>query len=179
MSSSHLQPDLAFDPAPLGTRVRLITVFSVVATVGAMVAGYTLMLRDRHPPPWPVWAGLPFIPLLVAAIWHFSRVRGYRLVGNELRVERAWRTLRFPLDGLTEVMPDRAALRWALKIQGNDGLGAIAGRYRSRRLGPFRAYLTDPENAVVLRWPSRCLVISPRQPAWFVEAVRKRAGLAG
>jgi hypothetical protein len=179
MLPSHLQPDLTFEAAPLGTRVRIATLFSMVAPVVAVVVGYTLMLRERTPPPWPVWAGMPFLPFLIAAIWHFSRVRGYRLVGNELRVERAWRTLRFPLDHLTEVTPDRAAMRWALKLHGNSGLGVIAGRYRSKRLGSFRAYLTDPEHAVVLRWPDRCLVISPSQPTWFIEAVRKRTGSAG
>jgi hypothetical protein len=61
---------------------------------------------------------------------------------------------------------------------GNDGLGAISGRFRSKRLGWFRAYVTDGERAVVLRWPDRCVVISPDQPSWFIETVRKRAGLS-
>jgi hypothetical protein len=61
---------------------------------------------------------------------------------------------------------------------GDDGLGAVTGRFRSRRLGAFRACLTDAEHAVVLRWPDRCLVISPQQHSFFVEAVRKRAGLS-
>ena len=75
-------------------------------------------------------------------------------------------------------MPDRKALRGARKLVGNDGLGAISGRFRSKHLGPFRAYVTDPDHAVVLRWPDRCLVISPDQHSCFVETLRKRAGLS-
>ena len=179
MSSSQFQPDLAFEPAPLGTRVRLTALFSVVVPAVAVVVGYALMLRESQPPPWPVRGGMPLVPLLIAGIWYLTRVRGYRLVGNELRVERAVFPVRFPLDHLTEVVADRAAMRWALKIGGNHSLGVMAGRYRSKHLGSFRAYLTDPERAVVLRWPDRCLVISPRQPTWFIEAVRKRTGSAG
>ena len=86
--------------------------------------------------------------------------------------------MRFPLAGLVSASPDREALRGAWKMRGNDGLGAVAGRFRSKRLGAFRAYLTDAEHAVVLRWPDRCVVISPEQHSWFIETVRKRAGLS-
>ena len=48
---------------------------------------------------------------------------------------------------------------------------------RSRKLGKFRAYVSDPDCAVVLRWPDRCLVVSPAQPSEFTDAVRAR--LAG
>ena len=72
----------------------------------------------------------------------------------------------------------RQPMRHAWKLYGNDGLGAYSGRFRSRRLGAFRAYLSDAERAVVLRWPDRCVVISPEQPSYFLEAVRKRAGLS-
>ena len=86
--------------------------------------------------------------------------------------------MRFPLAGLVGATVDREAMRGAWKLYGNDGLGAVSGRYRSKRLGPFRAYLTDVEHAVVLRWSAGCVVISPQQHSYFVEAVRKRAGLS-
>ena len=85
--------------------------------------------------------------------------------------------MRLPLAGLVAVETDREALRGAWKIFGNDGLGAYAGRFRSRKLGRFRAYVSDPAWAVVLRWPDRCLVVSPAQPGEFTDAVRAR--LAG
>ncbi len=100
------------------------------------------------------------------------------MVEAELQVELPFRTARFPLEGLKDVTPDREALRGARKIIGNDGLRAISGRFRSKRLGRFHAYVTDGERAVVLRWPDRCVVISPDQHSLFIETVRKRAGLS-
>ena len=85
--------------------------------------------------------------------------------------------MRLPLAGLVAVETDREALRGAWKIFGNDGLGAYAGRFWSRKLGRFRAYVSDPNCAVLLRWPDRCLVVSPAQPGEFADAVRAR--LAG
>jgi hypothetical protein len=114
----------------------------------------------------------------MAAVLWASLIRRYRLAGEELLVERRLRTVRIPLAGLISASIDRDAMRHAWKMYGNDGLGAFSGRFRSRRLGAFRAYLTDAERAVVLRWPDRCVVISPEQPSYFLEAVRKRAGLS-
>jgi hypothetical protein len=117
-------------------------------------------------------------PAVVAAIWFTARIRRYRVVGEELWVELPWRTVRFSFAGLQSVTPDREALRRMFKVTGSGGLGSISGRFRSKHLGSFRAYVTDAEHAVVLRWPDRCLVISPQQHSLFVETVRKRAGLS-
>ena len=170
----HLS-DREFAPAPLGGRVRLMTWLSMVSVVvaDAIVA---VLLMERYPP-WRVWSGLLIAPALVGVIWYGALIRRYRLRGDEIVVERAWLTARLPLAGLVAVETDREALRGACKIFGNDGLGAYAGRFRSKKLGKFRAYVSDPACAVVLRWPDRCLVVSPAQPGEFVDAVQAR--LAG
>ena len=178
MPAAQYLPDAEFAPAPPGTRIRLTTLFSFVAVFVAITVVLVLMLRDRHPPPGPVVGGTAIVPAAFYIGWLVSRIRRYRLVGNELRIELALRTVRFPLAGLIGVDLDREAMRGAWRTCGNDGLGAITGRFRSKRLGPFRAYLTDVEHAVVLRWPDRCVVISPHQHSYFIEAVRKRAGLS-
>jgi hypothetical protein len=172
----HL-PDREFAPAPLGGRVRLVTWLSVTSFVVMDIVVAALLLQERHPPPWLVWPGLLIAPAIIGAVWYGALVRRYRLRGDELVVERAWLTVRLPLAGLTAVEPDREALRGAWKIMGNDGLGAYAGRFRSKKLGKFRAYVSDPDCAVVLRWPDRCFVVSPAQPGEFIDAVRAR--LAG
>lgn len=178
MPGSRYQPDAVFEPAAAGTRVRLYTLlFPVIALVAAIAVHLLVHGRD------PVARWFPLVvPAILAPFyllyWHGARVRRYRLTAEELRVERAFHTGRFPLAGLVSVVPDREALRGARRIVGNDGLGAVAGRFRSKRLGPFRAYVSDGDHAVVLRWLDRCLVISPQQHSLFVEIVRKRAGLA-
>jgi hypothetical protein len=171
-------PDAEFAPAWLGTRVRLATLLSVVTVAMVALVTPVLMLQERHRPPWPVFLAVGIAPAVVAAHWFLARIRRYRVVGGELLVERPWRIVRFPLAGLQSVTPDREALRRMFKVAGNGGLGSISGRFRSKHLGPFRAYATDSEHAIVLRWPDRCLVISPQQHSLFVETVRKRAGLS-
>lgn len=178
MQPTRYLPDVEFAPASAGTRVRLATIIALtVIVVIATVVSVVVPKSD------PAGRWIPFVAPLIALpimliYWHGSHIRRYRLKANELLVERAWLTARFPLEGLQTVIPDREALRGAFKIIGNDGLGAIAGRFYSKRLGQFRAYVTDPGQAVILRWPDRCLVISPLQVSFFIETVRKRAGLS-
>lgn len=170
--------DREFAPAPLGGRVRFMTWLTVasVVVIDAFVAA-ALLQQERHPPPWWVSPSLLIAPALVGAVWYGALVRRYRLRDDEIVIERAWLTVRLPLAGLIAVEADREALRGAWKIMGNDGLGAYAGRFCSKKLGQFRAYVSDPDCAVVLRWPDRCLVVSPAQPGEFIDAMRAR--LAG
>ena len=181
MTVSRFQPDAVFEPAPAGNRVRLVTLLSTAAVgvIAVVVPALAPLLthHERHRPPWPV----PFVPLValvvLAVVWLTGRIRCYRVTADELQVGLPLRTVRFPLAGLQSITPDREALRGARRIMGNDGFGAVSGRFRSRRLGPFRVYLTDGEHAVVLRWPDRCLVISPQHHSLFVDTLRRRADL--
>jgi len=177
MPEAQYIPDASFAPAPAGFRVRLAILLSAVIAVLAGVVLAVMVLRDPHAPRAMVAAG-GVTPIALAAVLWAARIRRYRLAGDELQIELRFRTVRFPLAGLVSAAADREAMRHAWKMYGNGGLGAYSGRFRSRRLGPFRAYLTDAGRAVVLRWPGRCLVISPDQPTYFLEAVRKRAGLS-
>jgi hypothetical protein len=175
---SRFIPDAEFAPASIGARVRLTTLLSLVAVVIVETVVLVLMLQERRPPPWPVFLALGIVPLIVAVIWFTAHIQRYRVVGEELQIELPLRLVRFSLVGLRSAAPDRDALRGARKIIGNDGLRAISGRFRSRRLGRFHAYVTDTEHAVVLRWSDRCVVISPQHHALFAETARKRAGLS-
>ena len=175
MPGPRYLPDREFAPAPLGGRVRLMT-WLALASVVVADAIVAVPLVERYPP-WRVWSGLCIAPVFVGAIWYGALIRRYRLLGDEIVVARAWLPVRLPLAGLTAVETDREALRGAWKLWGNYGLGSYAGRFRSKKLGNFRAYVSDPDCAVVLRWSDRCLVVSPGQPGEFTDAVRAR--LAG
>ncbi len=177
MAPGHYVPDQDFAPAAAGARVRIVTLLCLVAVIGASVAVSVFVLLPGRWSPWPPFVTVSVAPVVLLAVWFTARIRRYRLTAAELQVHRPLLIMRFPLEGLQEVIPDRDALRGALKIVGNDGVGAISGRYRSQRLGRFHAYVTDRDHAVVLRWPDRSLVVSPDQTAWFIETVRRRAGL--
>jgi len=79
---------------------------------------------------------------------------------------------RVDLEGLRDATPDPEAFRGALRLFGNGGLFFFTGLYRSRRIGRFRAFVSDPRRSVVLRIGGRVCVVSPEDPGRFVAEVR-------
>jgi hypothetical protein len=165
--------------APVGRPVRLVNglclavVGCLVVVAVAIIVGQGGALRQA----WPPILGAVFAAALMLPIMLYSRVHGYRLTQDELLVLRRNRQNRFALDGLRSVDVDPKAMAWSIKVFGNDGLGAVTGRFRNRKLGAYRAFVTDRAHAVVLRWPDRCIVVSPDRPEEFAVEVRRRAGL--
>jgi hypothetical protein len=114
--------------------------------------------------------------LLLMAGTALLTVRGYRLDGRQLLVDRLLWSTRIPLEGLqaTEIVPD--AMRRSIRLWGNGGLFAFTGWFRNRRLGTYRAFATDPARAVVLYFSNRRIVVTPEDPQRFAEVV---GGLRG
>ena len=81
-----------------------------------------------------------------------------------------WET-RFSLEEIRECRADPEAMNGAIRLMGSGGLFAIAGIFRNRRLGTFRAYATEPENAVVISTSDKTLVITPADPRLFISAL--------
>lgn len=163
--------------APAGTRIKVVTWVSLGIVAGFVVFNIALAQHLPARKFWPVTLAPLTGLVILAPVWVFARIKGYRLAAGELVVVRVKRANRFALAGLTAVEQDPQAMKGALKTIGNDGLGAITGRFRSKRLGKFEGLLTDPGLAVVLRWPERTLVVSPERPGDFVAEVRARARL--
>jgi len=119
---------------------------------------------------------LPLLPLLLVVpslLIERSRVSQFSIQQNILVIGRK----RYPLEGLVEVGKDPQVLTGARKRWGNGGLGAIRGKYRSKRLGNFETFLTYTEHAVVLRWPDKVVAVSPADPEFFIYSARAAAGL--
>ena len=98
-------------------------------------------------------------------------VRGYTITDTDLEVARLGWTSRWPLAGLQSATVERGVMARSLRTFGNGGLFAITGRFRNARLGAYRAYVTDTERTVVLRFPSLTLVVSPDNPEAFTRAI--------
>jgi hypothetical protein len=170
-----------FESAPMGARVVRMTLgfvlfMSVVALVESGVAFHNF---HTHPVPtkklWPA-SGAAAIALSVLVIkFRCDRVSTarFRIEDNVLVLAKK----RYPLAGLTDVVRNPDVMRWAFKVKGNGGLGAIRGRYWSKRLGKFDAFLTGTENAVVLSWPTNKVAVSPNDTEFFIHTVRKAADL--
>jgi hypothetical protein len=63
------------------------------------------------------------------------------------------------------------AVQHSWRTLGNRGMFAITGWFRNSTLGLFRAYMTDFNRAVVLRYPYTTVVVSPDDPVRFVREV--------
>jgi hypothetical protein len=153
--------------APWAASVRLISAFSVVLLT-ALGAGIALGVPSEAR-----WAAV-FIPvsfLLILSGTALFCVRGYAVDGRVLEVERLLWTTHLPLDGLRAAEADPDAMRWAFKTCGNGGLFAYTGWFRNKRLGSFRAWVTDPRRSVVLLFADRKWVVSPEDPAGFIAAL--------
>ena len=116
-------------------------------------------------------AALPLLTLPGAALFV---IRGYALEAGHLAIRRLLWTTRLPLAGLqaVEVLP--GAMRGSLRLFGNGGLFSFTGLYRSRPLGNYRAFVTDLNRTVVLRFVNRTVVVSPGDPGAFAAGLAPR-----
>jgi PH (Pleckstrin Homology) domain-containing protein len=98
-------------------------------------------------------------------------IRGYELAPAELLVERLLWATRLPLADLRAAWADPTAMRWSWRLFGNGGMFAISGLFWNRRLGRYRAFATDPRNAVVLRFATRTVVVTPDAPRELLDTL--------
>jgi hypothetical protein len=157
--------------APWSKSLRTVTT-CVFALLAVMCIGAVLSSGRLPPAVTLVLIGLP--TLIVALAWRYT-VRGYALTANEILVKRGGWITRLPLADLQSVAGDAEAMRGSLRLFGNGGLFSFVGYFWNRRLGRYRALATDPDRAVVLRYPRRTIVITPHDPQHFI--VRARTAL--
>jgi hypothetical protein len=169
-----------FQSAPMGRRVVLTValVFGIILAAvlvnAALVAGRMMKgkaLSDRTMATVAPLAGL----LITAPIFLYerSKVSRFAIEDNVLVLG----SKRYPLQGLQQAGRDPDVMKWAVRVFGNGGLGAIRGKYWSRRIGRFDAFLTGTENAVVLRWPDRVVAVSPADPEFLITCAKTAAGI--
>jgi hypothetical protein len=144
----------------------LVNVFFTGRWMGPRATSRSHMIADIAP-----LAGL--LIAVPAFFFERSKVSRFSIAENSLVLAKK----SYPLAGLVSVERDPKIMCWAFKKYGNDGLGAIRGRFWSKRVGKFEAFLTGTENAVVLRWPDRVVAVSPADPEFFITCARSAGGL--
>jgi hypothetical protein len=111
------------------------------------------------------------LPLLVLGVSALFTVRGYTVTRDEILVHRLlWKT-RVSRRRLRSAKFEPIAVQHSWRTLGNRGMFAITGWFRNSTLGLFRAYMTDFNRAVVLRYPYTTVVVSPDDPVRFVREV--------
>jgi hypothetical protein len=142
--------------------------------VAALLSGVSLLAAltmPTHVPPGlrMLAIALPLVILLAAVPFV---VRGYELRDGTLYVRRLCWTTRVALGGLREAAIDPQAGAGSIRLFGNGGLFSFSGWFRNAKLGRYRAFVTDWQRAVVLRSVGGTVVLSPADPASFVDDLK-------
>jgi len=153
--------------APWGRGVWITTV-GVLALLLVMAIVMPLIVpRDAW---WTAWIGPGVLGLILGITAPFC-VRGFSIRRGELLIRRLWWDTHVPLDHLTRGWADPEALRRSVRSAGNGGFLAYSGWFWNKRLGRYRAWVTDPARAVVLEIGDRKIVVSPDRPSSFLRAL--------
>jgi PH (Pleckstrin Homology) domain-containing protein len=162
-----------FDAAPWPAGLKVTSALSILILAGASYILFRAFPRGTHVPFAEAFGtGITVLPVAIALISLLFVVSGYELGPEELLVQRLFWSTRVSLSGISRAVHDPAAMKRSLRLFGNGGLFAITGIYQNRTLGRYRAYATDPRQSVILSLPSRIVVVTPVDPAGFLEALK-------
>jgi hypothetical protein len=161
--------------APWGRILKVTSVVVTLICVGVSVMAAVSMPKGNV----LAYLVVVWLPMLILLGCVPFVVRSYAIADDAILVRRLFWDTRLELAGLktAEVVPN--AMRGSIRTCGNGGGFSITGWYWSRRLGAYRAYVTDLNRTVVLVFSKRKVVISPEDPEDFVEALNERLEAAG
>ena len=156
--------------APWG---RCLVWMSLLSVVVCAVAAVSVWMVPHHPASRAVLfllqegtAGLILALLVGAALF---TVRGYTVAPDVILVHRLLWNTPLPREGLLSATVQTQAMQGSLKLFGNGGMFSFTGWFWSKTLGRFRAYATNLNCTVVLRWEKRTAVVSPDNAEEFVR----------
>jgi hypothetical protein len=155
--------------APWSKSLIVASTFATLVCLGVSYALWTLPLRGGSAESLRFW--LVLLPLAVILICALFTVRGYSISNRELEIRRLLWTTRLSLHGLQGAYFDPNATHRSIRTFGNGGFFSFSGHFRNKELGSYRAFMTDRRRAVVLRFPSSVIVISPDRPENFVSTI--------
>ena len=154
--------------APWSKSLIVASCFATLVCTGVTYGMWTLPM-DGSLEPLRFWLGL--LPLAVILACALFTVRGYSIANGTLLIDRLFWKTRVSLRELRSVKFDPAATHRSVRTFGNGGFFSFTGYFRNKELGSYRAFMTDRRRAVVLRFPSSVIVISPDRPEDFVNTI--------
>jgi hypothetical protein len=128
----------------------------------------------KHQPAPVRWVAL--LPLVILFCTALFTIRGYAITSEAILVHRLLWSTALPRLGLESAQAEPDAMRGSLRTFGNGGAFSFTGFYYNKRLGSYRAFVTDPRRAVVLRYATRKVVLSPAAPEDFVSDLAVSTG---
>ena len=99
-------------------------------------------------------------------------IRGYVITDDAILIRRLFWTTRLDRAGLKSAESVPKAMKGSLRTCGNGGGFSFTGWYWNKSLGFYRAFVTDLNRTVVLRFGKRTVVLSPDDPEGFVSELK-------
>ncbi|MEM8603603.1 MAG: PH domain-containing protein [Cyanobacteria bacterium P01_H01_bin.121] len=168
--------------APWGKLLTTVTVLTSVLLLGIVCLGWFAgpgQIKPTLSPDRIFWllamVGLPLLLVLSTGIY---AVRGYRIEGSVLYIQRVGWQNRIDLTALHRAESEPAALDTAVRLWGNGGFFSFTGWFRSQQHGRFQVFGTDPSKGVMLTFPERKVFITPDDPQHFI-AIAQAASHTG
>ncbi len=166
----HYMIPPTFFKASWSTTLKLMTLVSSAVLLG--IAAFLVLAQPDPPPGGKIPTGTALFLLIVWIGSALFTVRGYVLTREALLVQRLFWRSAVPLQGLVRASADPMAMSRSLRLFGNGGLFSFSGVFTNPTLGRYRAYATNPAQAVVLELPSRPVVVTPDATREFLGALR-------
>lgn len=160
--------------APWGRKVTIITILTSLLLIIIPIVQVVALRASNIPSSnkWVLIASALVSPLVLLGCALFM-IRGYTLDAGRLIVQRMIWTNTLDLGDLEAAYHDPEAVKRSRKSIGNDGLFAMHGTFRNKTLGRYKAFITDPERAVVLKLRDRTVVVSPDDPERFLRELQR------
>lgn len=151
--------------APWGRSLIVISSLLVVLSIASVVGSSLICVSV---PPGMGFLAQWTLPAIVLGCLPFT-IRSYAITKDAILIRRLFWTTRLDRGGLksAEVIPK--AMSKSLLTCGNGGGFSFTGWYWSKPLGFYRAFVTDLNRTVVLRFAKRAVVVSPGEPEEFVK----------
>ena len=155
--------------APWGKALILVSSLLVVLSIASLVGLPMVLTAAPHGMaslvPW-------LLPVIVLCCLPFM-IRAYVITEDAILIRRLFWTTRLDRSGLKSAEFVPKALNRSLRACGNGGGFSFTGWYWSKSLGFFRAFVTDLNRTVVLRFGTRTVVVSPDDPEGFVNELER------
>jgi Bacterial PH domain len=155
--------------APWGRSLIVISSMLVVLSI-ASVVGMPLILVSV--PPGMGFLAQWTLPVIVLCCLPFM-IRSYVITDDAILIRRLFWTTRLDRAGLKSAEVSSKVMNKSLRTCGNGGGFSFTGWYWSKSLGFYRAFVTDLNRTVVLRFEKRTVVLSPDDPEDFVSELKR------
>lgn len=161
----------SFPAAPWSLALKIISALGTLVLLGVGI--WTLGTHPHTPglqaTSMIVLGCVAWTILLLSALFV---VRSYTLDGQRLRVQRLLWSTRVELQSVTEASDGSSLHQGTLRLFGSGGVLSFSGLFYNRRIGTYRAFITDWNRAVIVHAQPRPVVISPADPKAMMVALQ-------